>query len=300
MKVLYYGKHLQPNNDDEGAIFKALKYHGCHVDRFYDSYVEKESTLTDASSYDFALFHRSSADVIKASKVKKKVVWFFDALNKGFDNNDEHIASILPYFDFGFFTDGDYVDQAKDSRISFLMQGYDDLHYNAVHDHISIRPEKMDVFNDNNELACTFIGTCMYMNQNHQNAYTERLELINYISNVANIHTKYNIFKEGLTNVCRSSAAMICMPPVTDKYASNRVFLLGGRGAVLIHPESKLIRNIFGDILYYYKTKEELKNIVIDLNAKDNDINRRILTANIVLDNHCYRHRVKELLERIK
>lgn len=283
MRILYVGHHFQKNNDDEGAIYKALSDLGHDVFR-----ISPSKSIYAKNDFDFVLFHNVEERYINILKKRFPIVmWYFDPIDKGFRNNDAYIASVLPYLDLAFFTDGDFVRSQSTSHIIDLKQGLDEIDMPIVNKDVRVE-ETRDLL---------FIGTVSIP------GYGDRLEHIRLLEECFGpiSHTQYSIFKSNLTKACLSSKIMLGMPPVTNHYWSNRVYLLCGRGACLLHPYSKDLYKEFGDHIAMYRSPseaiEKAKILLLDDDAR---MQMRVGAQYLVLNNHRYIDRCEELIEHVR
>ncbi len=288
MKILYIAKHGQQNNDDEGSIYKALTLLGHQVERFQLSDFQDDHPMLDlvSSDYDFALFHKlpSTNYIEYVCDRWKGVCWYFDAIDKGFISNDEYADTVQQFCHTGFFTDGDFVISKNKDNIKLLRQGLDDIDI----EHQQTTKPSIDF---------VFIGTIGHGGYGARQEY-----LTNLISDFEGWgpHTEYSIFKNDLTSVCQQAKIMLGMPPSTDNYWSNRVYLLAGRGAFVLHPYAKELENQFGDSLAFYNNYDELKYKIEYYIAHDQErIEMSNKARDIVLDGHCYVNRCMELIKEI-
>ena len=282
MKILYLGRHGQPNNDDEGAISWSLRKLGHSV-------VEVQETITDISNkiefsdFDFFLFHKSPPRLVaEISRHLYGVCWFFDALQKGFTSNDHYVLEVEPHCCKMFFTDGDFVSQS--SKFNLLRQGFDSREIKMVD---SVTPVR-DV---------SFLGHI------GNSGYSDRTALCNSVTSrygarfVCNID--FNIFKEELTEYCQQTKIMLGMPPVTDGYWSNRVYILGGRGAFLVHPYSVELQKDFPSMPMFVD-EDDLYNLIdYYLEHDDERLEIRKKIQEEIVSKHKYIDRCEELVGEI-
>tara|TARA_Y100001938_G_scaffold150954_1_gene244661 strand:- start:4580 stop:5470 length:891 start_codon:yes stop_codon:yes gene_type:complete len=290
MKILYIAKHGQLNNDDEGAIYKGLTLHDCSVDKFdLVSFEDDKKRLDEIDeAYDYVLFHKLPCEDYVEYVCNKwdGICWYFDPINKGFSSNDKYVSMIKDNIKIGFFTDGDFVKKENKENLRILRQGLDDC---------------VPTWSDSNRIKdFSFIGTTC-PNKNCSCGYSTRSNYItrlqsdfkNWKPDITNIY-----WKESLTKVCHLNKIMLAMPPATDLYWSNRLYLLAGRGAFVLHPESYELKKQFGENLAMYKNYEELKdkiNYYINNHEKRNNMAKKC--QSIIVNEHSYFHRCKELSE---
>jgi hypothetical protein len=290
MKILYIAKHGQPNNDDENSIWLSLLKLEHDVDRFQLSNLNRDKQILDQirTEYDFVLFHKlPSQDYVEYVCSRwKGICWYFDAIGKGFASNDDYIDMVKNICFMGFFTDGDFVNSQGEDKIKLLRQGLD---IDLEHDNSVYKSERK-------VLDFMFIGTVGH------GGYTDREKYLSQLSHDYKWkpHTQYSIFKDKLAAVCQGSKIMLAMPPVTDHYWSNRVYLLGGRSGFVLHPYASDLENQFGESLAFYKDYEELKS-KIDFYCENDEKRERMAREahSIIVNGHTYLHRCKELTETL-
>ena len=92
---------------------------------------------------------------------------------------------------------------------------------------------------------------------------------------------------------------MLGMPPVTDLYWSNRVYILGGRGAFLLHPHSTGLQQSI-PCLEMFEDKESLHDKIAHFleNDKERFKIRKELQSEII-ENHKYIDRCEQLIKKI-
>jgi len=290
MKILYIAQHNQANNDDEGSITAGLLGLGHRVYCFSPSNLSHDlPDLVELAKehWDFVLFHKLPISYVNYICEKwRGVCWFFDPLRKGFTSNDNYIDLIEPWLYRGFFTDGDYVQEKNDPRIIDLKQGFD-----------GISNTTQKIGETHTERDVLFIGTAGVP------GYEKRTELLDTVVERYGeeaVHTRYSIFKDELLIQVRNTKIMLAMPPVTDHYWSNRVYLLGGRGACLVHPFSKGLFQEFGNCISFFFSSGDMIRVVDELLAKPSVRHNNALDLQKeVWKNHCYHHRVKELVDQL-
>jgi len=283
MNILYLGRHGQKNNDDEGSIAAAIRDLGHTLHCLNPEQVN--ITMYRDFYYDLCLFHKlSDRNIRLACDYWPTAAWFFDPLNKGFAHNDNYVNSIKDKVTYGFFTDGDFVhDEGRDNFFE-LKQGLD---LDNIPDFVAPDKYMKDV---------QFIGQIGPSGYSIRENYLQALEE----SYNGSIHLEYNVFKESLTAVCQNVKIMMGMVPVTDNYWSNRVYLLGGRGAFVLHPYSKSLSEEFGDLLPMFHTMDDMIDKIEYWKPRDKErAEIQVELQKRIKEKHTYKHRVKELLGKI-
>jgi len=289
MKILYIAKHGQSNNDDEGSISKGLELHGCNIDKFnLGKSLQEDKNLLDSNTnaYDYVLFHKLPSDEYIDYVCSKwnAVCWYFDPIDKGFGRNDKYASLIKDKVAIGFFTDGDFVKKENRDNIRLLRQGLD-----------YCIPELPNSYKYKD---FSFIGTTC-QTKDCACGYSTRSNYLKRLSKDFNEwkpELTHIYWKEALTRECHANKIMLAMPPATDNYWSNRLYILGGRGAFVLHPESSELKKEFGDHLAMYKNYEELKDKVRYYIDNDEERNKMATEVqSIIISNHSYFHRCKKL-----
>jgi hypothetical protein len=284
VNILYIGNHGQPNNDDEGAISWGFRQLGHTVTEVHEN-SNFNVILNDInfSNFDFALFHKTDPAVIKKiSEYIECVCWFFDGINKGFEFNDVYIEEVKKYHTKMFFTDGDYVHDSKNKNFFSLKQGFDSRKIKLVNNIIPSR-------------CISFLG-----NINH-NAYNERFLTCDAVKKKYNdlfiCDLNFNIFQDTLTEYCQTTKIMLAMPPVTDMYWSNRVYVLGGRGAFLIHPSSQSLKELLPCLPMYTDASDLCNKIEYFLaNPKESlEIRKELQTT--IIEKYKYKDRCEDIIK---
>jgi hypothetical protein len=283
MNILYIGRHNQPNNDDEGAVAWSLRRLGHSVTEIEESQDIYEIKKTvNLSSFNFFLFHKSSPSLVSdLVKYLPGVCWFFDALYKGWNNNDKYIDQVYPMCRFLFLTDGDY----NNDGCFHVCQGFDSRRDDTISNISTVR-----------DIA--FLGHI-----SNSGGYKDRYDMVRHVSSIYKdqftVNTTFSIFNDKLTQYCQQTKIMLASKPVTDKYWSNRVYNLGGRGAFLIHPYSIDLHKQL-PMIPMYKCNSELCEL-IDYYL-ENNIEREKIRKKLQLEinsKHTYFDRCRYIMSLI-
>lgn len=110
------------------------------------------------------------------------------------------------------------------------------------------------------------------------------------------------VFNRELNNLCASIPIFVAPKyPSDDLYWSNRVYLLVGSGAFLIHPRLKGLVEEWGDLLEYYDTDQELyEKIDYYLAHPEEREAKRKKAYEYCAKHFTYKERVKQLLKCVK
>ncbi len=109
-------------------------------------------------------------------------------------------------------------------------------------------------------------------------------------------HVERGVYGRQLADLVAMSKVVVCPDsPVTDRYWSNRVYVLGGYGAYLLHPD---VPNLMLPIVEY---ERDTLTQAIDhsLQSKDRQYRQERILYH-TKTNHLYRHRCEELLRIVK
>ncbi len=295
MRILYIAKHGSGHNDDEGAIAYALGALGHNV-----MCVNEGADFTCHKDWlQFILFHKYSDMQALASFKCPKVFWYFDLV----DCNDATLqrrcaarkhwmATVIPYIDLGFCTDGDWVAQDRTGRLVQLCQGFDERLEPAI------RPagyvQDIDVL---------FAGT-------YVKCGADRVSFMGWLEKLAEKYTVMsvtNYFRQDLAQlIARSRIVVAPDSPVTSSYCSNRVYTVLGLGGFLLHPACKMLEGQYdhastASMVYYY-TREQLRRQVEFYLGEGAEYRAQLVETGrrITLEKHLYRHRCEQLIAIVK
>lgn len=203
----------------------------------------------------------------------KIVCWYFDKI---WGDRVNWFKEIYPKVDYFFLTDWTWGKDYEKCRL--LRQGIGDFEPGIYED------RKIDV---------AFVG----------NPYGERKELTDFLK--TSYGNKFKIyerqFNRNLNNLCASIPVFVAPKFPSDyNYWSNRVYLLVGSGAFLIHPRLKGLEEEWGDNLVYYDNFGDLrKKIDYYLNSPQEREEMRKKMYNYCVNNFTYKHRVEKLCETL-
>lgn len=310
MQILYVAKHDQPNSNlDEVAIAKSLQELGHSVIPVEQETVLGPGDLPSPSSYDLLLFHKWSGFRVFEKIDRPKVFWFFDLIkcpSRGFTRMCRHreqwARNALTYSDLGFFTDGDYVNEKLcernpiSNKVRWLPQGF-----NSHSPHHRIHPES-DLRHDpatQDYAYDVFIPASVVLAK-------ERVEFIEALRATFGARLKHvtdSCHGAELARLVRNSRTVVAPNfPVTDRYWSNRVYLMTGLHACLLHPKSKGLEDQYRngiDFMTYGSFSELVSKIYRVIN--DNDLRNLIAQSgyDTTMLGHTYTHRCRVMLEEI-
>lgn len=324
MKIAYVARHNGQGNDDEGAIGWALEQLGHYVVRFseYDAY----GLGGNLYAHDFVLFHKWAGAAVRVGC--PKVFWHFDRVASDPDEQGTKLERWTadrrrwmartmadPELLCGFCTDGDWVAHHepkcnclipslegagqhsptcsifKPNKLVWLTQGFDERQAGKGR----FRPElARDV---------VFFGTANENGQKRRRCLEALRERYGDRLWTLNKETRQPIHGRELADLCVSAKVIVAPDgPSTDRYWSNRVYLVTGLGGCLVHPICKELRGQYPvDDLPMYGNLEALF-WWIDLLLSDargqatvkERGHRRTMTK------HTYRHRCEALVEEVR
>lgn len=288
MKIVYVAKHDCGLNDDEGAIAFALRQLGHEVAEVH----EQESLLPPG---DLLLFHKfRNLPAIHAFN-GRKVFWYFDLvdfpdseLKARCDARKQWMEVVVPLVDIGFCTDGDWMErwnrETPGNKLVWLPQGADERvvgRRQAVQD--------IDIL---------FVGQYKKCGEGRRNFVCDMVT--RYGSRFVQVR---NVYREKLRDlVARAKIVVAPNAPVTDKYWSNRVYVMLGFGAFLLHPYCDGLTSQFSAYaLPMYSDREDL-HLKIDyfLEAPEAREACQIAALRETQAKHLYRHRCEELIRTMK
>jgi len=204
----------------------------------------------------------------------KIVCWYFDKI---WNQRIAWFHKIYPKVDYFFMTDGTWARNYK--KCIVLRQGIGD-------------PTPGEYEDRNIDVA--FVGL----------PYGERQELTDFLEKTYKKRFKIysHQFNRNLNNICTSIPIFVAPKfPSDNSYWSNRVYLLVGSGAFLVHPYLQELYEEWGDNLVYYKTLDELKEKVdyYLANPKERERQRK-KSYKYCVKNFTYKKRVEKLIEHVK
>lgn len=297
VRIVYVARHDQrDSNDDEGAITHALTMLGHDVQRIQERSSGKATRIPSA---DLLLFHKcSDVDMLRRFQGKcPRVFWYFDlvdwrdsTLSNRCRERIDWMQRITPEVDLGFCTDGDWVARDRSGKLYWLPQGADERVVGHGH---SSQPSSLPIL---------FTGI-------RAGGGRQR---ISWVDEVASRypqqfhHVLRGCHGRELAEIIAGKAIVLAPDsPVMHKYWSNRVYMMLGFGACLIHPRcGGLLEHYLGgeEILYY--TDRDSMYALIDhyLDPASAAERQRISEAGLqrTLREHLYRHRCQQLLSVVQ
>lgn len=288
MKILFVAKHDAGQADDEGAVAHALEALGHHVYRIN----EKQGLRAYRWSADLMLSFKFG-NVGALEKVKcRKVFWYFDLTS--FPDPTIHargqsrlrwMRSILPHVDLGFATDGDLVARDCSRKLIWLPQGADG---------------RITGMGRANPAAA---GAPILFTGISTNGGQGRVSFVEEMAAKYGDdfrHVSSGVYRRDLANLIASSEIVVAPDaPITDRYASNRVWNALGFGAFLLHPRCKFLETMYEDRkeIVYYANREELHDLIAYYRQRPEE-RRAIAEAGLArtVAEHTYTHRVEKLI----
>lgn len=286
MKILFVARHGQHNSsDDEGAIASALVSLGHEVTCL------NESSGQYAPQYDadLLLFLKWLAPAVLAKMRCRKVFHYFDlvtcpdpTLRSRCRARQQWMREVLPHVDLGFLTDGDHVARDRSRKLVWLPQGADGR---IVGRGCVRRPSEPILF------------TGIRNGGQGRASFVDELQA-RYGKDFRQVSS--GVYRRELADLIASSEIVVAPDaPVTDRYASNRVFTSLGFGAFLLHPRCAFLEPMYEDRkeVVYYGSREELHDLIAYFRARP-DERRAIAEAGLArtIAEHTYAHRVAKLI----
>lgn len=304
MKILYIANHNQSNsNDDEGAIAYALKALGHDVVECMEYNGHLAASVYHDNPVDLLLFHKwDRPDRIAKIQAKVKAFWYFDLVEYPDATLEARnlarrnwMERTMPIVDIGFCTDGDWVTKNHGRHnLVWLPQGADERYigFGKVEKcaHCSQEHRPIDI------LVTAAVKNCGKGRQDFYDYLTTEFE--------GRVHwVEKGVHGRALADLVAKSKVVVCPDqPVTDRYWSNRIYLLAGFGAFLLHPAASQLQKFYtqGVDYYSYKNRSDLiDKITVALKVSPSFIirsNALERTRQINL----YRHRCVELINKVE
>lgn len=296
MKILYVANHDQTDgNDDEGAITHALVALGHDVQRVQEKNGHKSSRV---GPVDLLLFHKwADWASIGTVDAKVKAFWYFDLV----DHPDPSLAKrcltrrtwmeqAIPLVDVGFCTDGDWVaSHGGDGggKYVLLRQGADErvtgLGETGSCEHCGKESRPTDIL---------FAGAVDKCGSGRVSFHRWLLE--RWPGRVKWIER--GIYREAMRSEVARTKVVVCPDsPVTDHYWSNRLYVMAGFGATLLHPD--VPEHLPGVI--FYKDRNEMANMV-DVILRNPAVRSRQSRLDQISWVPTYRDRCRRLITKVE
>lgn len=311
MNILYVARHGSGDNDDEGAIYHALRDLGHTVRNVHEKprhrSLADQRAITDLSyEFDFCLFHKWP-DPREVAEVRcPRAFWYFDMVQP-VDGDQTLLArsqsrvdwmkKVVPHCVAGFCTDGDWVDADKTGRLVHLMQGADGRFVGEGTPLVTVEGEPAYP-------PVMFTGMINHGQRRAehvahlQDRYGDRFMVL------GDGGPRYRLHQRKLADVFSTTKVVVAPDgPSTDRYWSNRVYLTLGFGGFLLHPYCEGLAEQYSQNveLVMYKSRQELDGL-IDFYLQ-NDAHRdamRLAGYKATVERHLYRHRCHELVRVMK
>lgn len=300
MKILYCASHHNGGNDDEGAIAHALEQLGhtvVKVSQFADP-ILIEPVKKDC---DFVLFHKLKRVDILHSLNMPKIGWYFDLVDwpdgtlcKRNHERKTWMSEIGAKADLMFCTDGDWVHRMRQGsfpeKFIRLTQGADERFAGRFLEN-PILPKHQILFTGIEARGGTQRASFVEFLRER---YSETFH-----------HVSSGIHQGNLKQLIANSKIVVAPDaPVTDHYWSNRVYLMLGFGAFLLHPYCEKLAEDYeqGMEILFYSCREELADLIDYYLTEPSPELENIRESGMqkTLEKHLYRHRLEILVETVK
>ena len=272
MNILYFAKHGSGGNDDEGAVAYALRALGHDVEEVHERHADLGGRCAD-----LLLCHHPADPARLAAFHGPKVYWCFDRVVGWSNERSIWAAAMRDVCDLGFHTDGDFVDQDRTGKLRWLPQGADERRLAS-----SIRVSDHGVL---------FVGSIRGRESFVDWCFRE--------IGGAFHHVPHGVHGDELMELIRRTAVVVAPDsPVSDRYWSNRVYLILSMGGFLLHPWSAGLAEQYGGLeLMMYKDRRHL----LQLLTTSNDVRAAYVAAGLkaTIEKHLYRHRCAELMRYV-
>lgn len=286
MRITYLARHGPHGNADEDAITHALGLLGHEV----RCYHERDWQEACKQPGDLFLFHKwfNEGALQRLQGRCIRAFWQFDWLSPGCDAKlAKAVESLLPLVDYGFATDGDWVANMRDTspaRLYWLPQGADI----RVTGRYPPGARSRILFAGGRSIGparVTWLNSML-------NRWGRDFRIVERSHGPA-------------LGALVAGADIVVAPdaPGSDRYCSNRLYLMQGFGAFLIHPYYLGIAEHYEDgrEIVYYRSRGELHRLIaryLDEPGKREEIAAAGF-ARTVRD-HTYTDRVERMLRYIQ
>lgn len=287
MKILYVATHGRGLNDDEGAIAHALRALGHEVVCVGEG--EGVRNRLPGITADFLLCHHwSDLDTLHAIPIPK-VFWYFDRIDMGKPaflprtvSRRKHVAALTAACDLGFLTDGDQVAADTSGKLHWLPQGADGRIAGR-----GTASESWDILYVGNRRGREDFLAEM------RGRWGRRFHWI-----------PEGCYREQLRDAVASAKVVVAPDwPVSDRYWSNRVYVMLGFGAFLMHPYCATLQQHYQDRdhLVYYHSRTHLHDLI---NSYLTFPDARQALSSAALDHtisaHTYTQRCRDLVRIVR
>lgn len=304
MNIVYVARHGQANsNDDEGAITHALRQLGHRVDCVDENArwsSDDRIRLTESwnREYHLLLFHKWDNAEMLSRVMIPKVFWWFDLVNWPADPSlgsrsrarVQWMERVIPLVNLGFLSDGDWV--AHNDKLVTLRQGADER--------VAGRGDAKSNGWESDPVDVLFCGIARGGGRERESFVEEMKQ--EYGQRFRHIPAGWH--GRRLADLIAHAKVVVAPDsPVTDRYWSNRVYLMMGFGAFLIHPLCEdLCRDYrHNEEIVYYSSRGNLHSHIRYALANP-EFRARVSEAGLqrTLAQHTYRHRCEVLINTIK
>lgn len=234
MRICYIARHDQQltSNDDEGAISHALEVLGHQVTRVHENIAAAAPT----DGFDLMLFHKLDEPAVldRFAGKCKRAFWFFDLVDWRDDHTVERrnearkawMHRTIPNVEVGFCTDGDWVERwnrlfPEHPRLYTLRQGADERVVGYGNYQGEPQPDRI-----------LFVGGRV-----SSQGRRDWFDMMREHYGPSFWHINSGVYGRQLADQIAGASIVVCPPsPVTHKYWSNRVYVMSGFGACVLHP----------------------------------------------------------------
>lgn len=297
MKIIYVAKHDSGGNDDEGAIAHALTDIGHKVER----YQEHQGEEIYKAKGDLLLFHKWDAPYILEQLKGKmpRVFWYWDLVEM--PDGDPSVYNrcqtrvtwmrrTMPHVELGFCSDGDWIaktgEDGPSGKLVHLFQGADARYAGKL---VPIEPDLPPIL---------FTGISKGGGSKRE-AFVAEMKQV-YGKDFHHIRT--GCHGSYLAAIIMGSRVVVAPDsPTTDRYWSNRVYLMLGYGAYLIHPYCELLAQQYEhqkEIVFYPRGDMDNLHSKIRYGLQNREYYLKVIQAGMrrTLEEHTYTHRCRQLI----
>lgn len=276
MKIAYVTKSELRGNRDEAAIAVALAELGHEVVPLADR--DRADVPADADLLLFHHWYNCDLDWFRSLPMPK-VGWFFD---KAWHGREQWLAKIAPLCGVFCLTDGDWAAGCGLDNVRVLRQG------------ISVRCEQGKPNGQWPDIV--FPGT----------PYAGRVDWVRAMERRWGRDfgfVQQGVYGQDMYDLCETAKVIVAPQfPCTDRYCSNRVYVVLGAGGFLLHPKLKCLNAEFKDGVHYvgYTSQSDLdaKISYYLAHPAERDAVRRA-GQRLVHGKYTYKHRVVKLMQYV-
>lgn len=294
MRILYSAKHDKRANDNEGAIAHALQELGHDVTCVHERSLAAEWAEWRVRVFDLLLFQNWKPPLPDLTEAAwPKVFWYMDRVDYGDDqilrswteSRLRWMRTVIPQVTVGVCTDGDWVSRDATGKLMHLMQGCDE------------RVAKLGL-KSGNDIPLLFMGMIYGRGEGRSSWFKELQSTYG-----GKFHYKRKCFGRDLIRAIHQTKIVLAPDgPVSDRYFSNRLFVVCSFGGFLLHPFCAHAAELYEDgrEVVFYRDRQHMHELIRHYLTRPAE-RWAIQKAGFerTMREHTYRHRLEVILREV-